>query len=167
MLDVRHLVLACGGLLLSALSWQELGSDTWEDTTLRDGNTTEELVEFFVVSDGELQVSRDDTSLLVVSSSVTSQFEDFGSQVLQDGSEVNGSTRSNSSGVGASLELSVDSTDWELETSLGRSGGRLGLSGGLRRGGRKEGRREGDGQSRVLREQRRGGASFATGMRRR
>lgn len=52
--------------------------DLGQDTTLRDGNTTEELVQLFVVSDSELQVSGNDSGLLVVSGSVTSQFEDFG-----------------------------------------------------------------------------------------
>jgi hypothetical protein len=32
-----------------------------KDTTLRNGDTREELVQFFVVSDGELEVTRDDT----------------------------------------------------------------------------------------------------------
>jgi hypothetical protein len=33
----------------------------WENTTLRDGNTREELVEFLIVSDGELEMTGDDT----------------------------------------------------------------------------------------------------------
>jgi len=63
-----------------------------ENTTLGDGDVSEELVQLLVVADGELQVTGDDTGLLVVTSGVTSQLEDFGSQVLKDGSEVDGST---------------------------------------------------------------------------
>lgn len=63
-----------------------------ENTTLGDGDVSEELVQLLIVADGELQVTGDDTGLLVVASGVTSQLEDFGSQVLKDGSEVDGST---------------------------------------------------------------------------
>lgn len=63
-----------------------------ENTTLGDGDVSEELVQLLVVADSELQVTGDDTGLLVVTSGVTSQLEDFGSQVLKDGSEVDGGT---------------------------------------------------------------------------
>lgn len=63
-----------------------------ENTTLGDGDVSEELVQLLIVADGELQVTGDDTGLLVVTSGVTSQLEDFGSQVLKDGSEVDGGT---------------------------------------------------------------------------
>ena len=41
-----------------------------------------------IVSDGELQVTRDDTLFLVVTSCVASKLEDLSSQVLEDGCEV-------------------------------------------------------------------------------
>lgn len=66
--------------------------DVGENTTLGDGDVSEELVQLLIVADGELQVTGDDTGLLVVTSGVTSQLEDFGSQVLKDGSEVDGGT---------------------------------------------------------------------------
>jgi len=66
--------------------------DIWQDTTLRDGNVAEQLVQLLVVADGELKVTGDDTGLLVVASSVASQFEDLSSQVLEDGCEVDGCT---------------------------------------------------------------------------
>ena len=49
---------------------------------------SEELHLLFIVSDGELQVTRDDTLLLVVTSCVASKLEDLSSQVLEDGCEV-------------------------------------------------------------------------------
>lgn len=38
--------------------------------------------------DSKLEMTGDDTGLLVITSSVASQFEDFGGQILQDGSQV-------------------------------------------------------------------------------
>jgi hypothetical protein len=74
--------------LLSALGWEEFGLNEGQDTTLGDGDSSEQLVQLFVISDGQLQVSGNDTSLLVVSGGVTSQLQDLSSQVLEDGSEV-------------------------------------------------------------------------------
>lgn len=66
--------------------------DVGENTTLGDGDVSEKLVQLLIVADGELKVTGDDTGLLVVTSGVASQLEDFGSQVLKNGSEVDGST---------------------------------------------------------------------------
>ncbi|KAK5625519.1 hypothetical protein RRF57_001234 [Xylaria bambusicola] len=61
-------------------------------TTLGNGDVTKELVQLLIVSDGELKMTGDDTCLLVVTSGVTSQLENFSSQVLKNGSEVDRST---------------------------------------------------------------------------
>ena len=50
-----------------------------KDTALSDGNMTKELIQFLIVADGELEMTRDDTGLLVVTRGITSQFEDFSS----------------------------------------------------------------------------------------
>ena len=50
------------------------------------------LVQHLVVPDGQLQVSGNDTRLLVVTGGVTSQLENLGREVLQDGGEVDGGT---------------------------------------------------------------------------
>ena len=107
------------------LLWQEDGVDVWENTTLGDGDAAHELVELFVVSDGELQVSWSDSRLLVVSCGVAGKFQDFGSEVLEDGCEVHWGTGTDSRGEGAFLKVSVDTSDWELESSPGGPG--LGL----------------------------------------
>jgi hypothetical protein len=73
------------GRNLISLLWQQDRLDVGEDTTLSDGDTRQEFVQLLVVSDGQLQVSRDDTSLLVVSGSVSGQLEDLSRQVLQYG----------------------------------------------------------------------------------
>jgi hypothetical protein len=99
---------------------------------------SEKLVQFLIVSDGELEMTWDDTGLLVVTGGVASQLEDFSCEVLKDGSEINGSTwkslinaRSNGKvewltstdtlSVVALAEETMDTTDWECETSLGRA----------------------------------------------
>lgn len=63
-----------------------------QDTTLCDCDVTKELVQFLIVSDGELEMTGDDTSLLVVTGSIASQLEDFSSEILKDGSQIDGST---------------------------------------------------------------------------
>ena len=93
--------------------------DVGENTALCDGNVTQELVQLLVVTDGELEMTGDDTRLLVVASSVTGQLEDFGSEVLKHGGEVDGSTSTDTLGVVTLAEETVDTTDREGETSLG------------------------------------------------
>jgi hypothetical protein len=97
---------------------QQSSVNVGQDTTLSNGNVSEQLVQLFIVSNGQLQVTRNDTSLLVVTSSVSSQFENFSHEVFQDGSEVNGSTGTNTLSVVSLAEQSVDTTDRELQTGL-------------------------------------------------
>jgi len=66
--------------------------DVGQDTTLRDGDVTEQLVQLLVVADGELEMAGNDTGLLVVARGVAGQLEDLGCQVLKDGCEVDGGT---------------------------------------------------------------------------
>jgi hypothetical protein len=65
--------------------------DVGENTTLGDGDVSEKLVQLLIVADGELEMTGDDTGLLVVTSGVASQLEDFSCQVLEDSGEVDGS----------------------------------------------------------------------------
>lgn len=48
--------------------------NVWQDTTLCNCNMSQKLIQFLIVSDGELEMTRNDTGLLVVAGSVTSQF---------------------------------------------------------------------------------------------
>ena len=66
-------------------------------------------------------MARDDTGLLVVTGSVASQLKDLSSEVLEDGSEVDGSTSTDTLGVVALAEQAVDTTDRESQTGLGRA----------------------------------------------
>lgn len=93
--------------------------DVGQNTTLGDGDMAEKLVQLLIVADGELKVTRDDTGLLVVTSGVASKLEDLSSQVLEDSGEVDGSASTDTLGVVALAEETVDTTDRERETSLG------------------------------------------------
>ena len=83
--------LSLGGFV--GLLGQENGLDVGQNTTLSDGDTGEKFVQLFVVADGQLQVTRDDAGLLVVTGGVTGQLEDLSGQVLHDGSQVDGGTK--------------------------------------------------------------------------
>jgi hypothetical protein len=94
--------------------------DVGEDTALGDGDVTEQLVQLLVVPDGKLEMTGDDTGLLVVTGGVASQLENLSCQVLENGSEVDGSTGTDTLSVVALAEQTVDTTDRECQTSLGR-----------------------------------------------
>lgn len=47
----------------------------------------------FVVADSELKMTRDDTLLLVVAGSVTSELENLSRKIFEDGSEVDYASR--------------------------------------------------------------------------
>ena len=77
--------------------------DVGKNTTLGDCYSTEEFVELLVIADGELDVTWDDASLLVVTGGVAGELEDLGSEVLEDGGEVHWGTSADASGVFALL----------------------------------------------------------------
>jgi hypothetical protein len=95
------------------------GMDVWQNTTLGNGDVSKELVQFLVVADGELKMTWDDTGLLVVTSSVSSQLENFSCKVFEDSSEVNWSTSTDTLSIVSLAEKTVHTTDWESQTGLG------------------------------------------------
>lgn len=92
-----------------------------QNTTLGNGDVTQELVQLLIVADGELEVTGDDTSLLVVTGSVSSQLEDLSCQVLEHGREVDGSAGTDTLSVVALAEQTVNTADGERQTGLGRT----------------------------------------------
>jgi hypothetical protein len=112
--------------LLLGLLGQKHGLDVGQDTALCDRHPGEQLVELLVVADGELQVTRDDARLLVVTSGVAGQLEHLGGQVLHDGGQVDGRSGADAFSIVALAEQPMDSTDGELESGARRAG--LGLS---------------------------------------
>ena len=59
-----------------------------KDTALGDGDVAKKLVQLLVVADGELEMTGNDTGLLVVASGVTSQLKNLGRQVFEDGCKI-------------------------------------------------------------------------------
>ena len=102
-----------GGLL--ALLGQKHGLDVGQNSALGDGHAGEQLVQLLVVSDGQLQVTGNDSRLLVVASGVAGQFQNFGGQVFQDGGQVDGGAGAHALGVIAFPKKTVDATDGELK----------------------------------------------------
>lgn len=101
-------------------AWKQLTLvDVGEDTALGDGDVAQKLVQLLVVPDGELEMTGDDTGLLVVTGSVAGQLENFSGEVLENGGEVDGSTGTDTLCVVALPQETVDATDWECETGLG------------------------------------------------
>ena len=109
-------------LSLSGLDGEQSLVDVWQNSSVSDGGVSHQSVKFLIVSDGEEDVSWDNSGLLVILSGVSGQFQNFSSQILQDGSQVDWGSGSDSVAVSSRLQESVDSSDWELKSSSGRSG---------------------------------------------
>ena len=92
--------------------------NVWQDTTLRDCNVSQKLVQLLVVADGQLEMTRDDTGLLVVTGGVASKFEDFSSEVFEHGCKVDWGTSTDTLGVVALSQETVNTADGECETSF-------------------------------------------------
>ena len=81
-------------LFLLGLLGEEHCLDVGQNTTLSDGNSGEQFVQLLIVTDGELQMSRDDTGLLVVTGSIAGELEYLSCQVFHDSGEVHWCTSS-------------------------------------------------------------------------
>lgn len=92
-----------------------------QNTTLGDGDVAEQLIQLLIIADGELEVTGDDTGLLVVASGVARQLKNLSREVLEDGSEVDRGTGTDTLGVVALAKQTVDTADGERQTSLGRT----------------------------------------------
>ena len=99
--------------LFSVVNWT---ADVGEDTSFSNSSVSQKFVEFFIVSDGQEDVSWDDSGLLVVLSGVTGKFQDFSGQIFEDGSEIDWSSSTDSFSVVGVSQKSSDSTDWELKS---------------------------------------------------
>lgn len=64
--------------------------DPRQNTTEGDGGT-DQRIQLFVPTDGQLEVTRGDTLDLEVLGGVSGKLEDFGSQVFEDSSDIHGS----------------------------------------------------------------------------
>ena len=102
--------------------------DVGENTSTGNGNSSKETVQLFIVLDGKSDVTGYDTALLVVTGGVSGEFEDLGAKVLEDSGEVDRGSSTHTGSVLALTQVSADTTDGELQTSLGRCSGGLLLS---------------------------------------
>ena len=59
--------------------------DVGENSTLGDGDASQQLVQLLIVADGELKLTGEGVRLLVVTGGVASQLEDLSGEVLHDG----------------------------------------------------------------------------------
>merc|ERR1719215_730668 len=114
----KLLFLGSSNCLLGFLG-QEVHVDMGKNTTRSNGHTREELVQFVIVLDGELDMTGGDPRLLVITSGVASQLEDLSSKVFEDSSHVDRGASTDTTGITTSSELRVDTTNWELKTGLG------------------------------------------------
>lgn len=86
----------CVDLLLLLLDLEQQSAvDVGQDTTESNGGA-DERVQFFVTTDGELEMARSDTLDLEILGSVASKFENLSSQVLENGGHVDGGCRTSS-----------------------------------------------------------------------
>ena len=113
--------------LLLCLFGQKNGLDVGENATLGDGDSREQLVQLLVVADGQLEMSRDYPSFLVVPCGIACQLQDFSGQVLEHCGQVHGCSGSDTLGIIAFSQESVNSSDGELKTSTTGSGLALSL----------------------------------------
>jgi hypothetical protein len=117
LIDLLARCTAAGSTDLLGLLGQKNGLDVGQNTTLSDGDTGQELVEFLVVADGQLKVTGNDASLLVVTSSVAGQLEYFGCEIFHHSGQVDWSSSTDTFSVVALAKQTVDTTDWELKSS--------------------------------------------------
>lgn len=92
-----------------------------QNTALGNGDVSQQLVQLLVVADGELEMTGNDTGLLVIAGSVTGKFENFSSEVLENGGKVDGGAGTDTLGIVALAKKTVNTADGECQTSLGRT----------------------------------------------
>ena len=128
-LGVFSLRLLGGSSTSCGLLGEEGGLDVGQHTSLSDGHSGQQLVQFFVVPDGQLKVAGIDPLLLVVAGCVSRQLQDFGGKVLHHRGEVHGSSRPDTLGVVPLTKKTVNTSNGELQSCAGRTA--LGLSAGF------------------------------------
>ena len=113
---------ACLSLGLLGLLGEEDGLDVGQDTSLGDGHTGQEFVQLLVIPDGKLKMTRNDPSLLVVTSSIACQLENLSGQVLHDGSHVDWGSCANTLSIVSLPQKTMDTSNRELKSGPAGSG---------------------------------------------
>jgi len=99
--------------------------DVGKDTARGDGHVAQKLVQLLIVADSQLKVAGHNAALLVVASSIASQLQNFGGEVLQHGSHVYGGTSTHTRCVAALAQEASHTANRERQTCLGRTRRRL------------------------------------------
>jgi len=99
-----------------------------QDTSRGNSDSSKKLVQLFVVLDSKSDVTGHNTALLVITGSIAGKFQDFSTKVLKNSSQVDWGTSSHSCGILALTKVTADTTNRELQTSLGTSSSALLLS---------------------------------------
>jgi len=73
-----------------------------------------QFVQFFVIADGKLKMSGDNTLLLVITGSISGEFQYLCSKIFEYGCEVNGSSSANTLGIVSALQHTVNTTNGKL-----------------------------------------------------
>jgi hypothetical protein len=110
---------------LGDLLGEENLMNVWQHSTASDGHFAQKFPQFVVVSDRQLNVAGDDSGLLVVTGSISGQFQHLGGQIFQDSSNVDGRAASNPLGIPPLLEISGDPPHRKLQPGLHCSAHRL------------------------------------------
>jgi len=127
---LTHLQFLAGvlaALALASLLRQKVLVDVGQNTALGNGDVSQQLVQLLIVADGELEMAGDNTGLLVIASSVAGKFENFSSEVLENGGKVDGGAGTDTLSIVALAKKTVNTADRKCQTSLG--GTRLGVLG--------------------------------------
>ena len=104
---------------LGALFGQQNGMNIRQDATGRNRDIAQQLVQFFVILDGQRNVTGNDATFFIIPGRVAGQFQDFGAQVLQHGGQIDGRTRTHARRVLALTNVATNATDGELKSGLG------------------------------------------------
>ena len=105
----------CGFL---GLLGQKNSLDVGKDTNLGNGHFGQHFVQFFVITDGQLQVTGDDYGLFFLYWlwNISWRLKNLSSQIFHDSCQVDRSTSTNSMGIVAFAEKTMDTTDGELKS---------------------------------------------------
>ena len=90
------------------------------DTRLSNDRVAEQLVELVIFLQTQINVSWDDSALLVLLHDHHRDFQNLSDQVLQNGGKVDRGPNTDSLAVSALFEHSCKSAYWEAETGLRR-----------------------------------------------
>ena len=100
---------------------QENSMNVRQDTTLSDRHIGQQLAELFIIADSKLKMTRNDSSLLIVSCSISCQLQNFSTQIFKNSSKINRSSTSNTACITALAQITRDTANRELKTCFRRA----------------------------------------------